>query len=50
MTPNLGAILLFYFKHQYLQNKGPIACGGVITVLANTLRLDLGNLQPLLGE
>jgi hypothetical protein len=50
MTPNLGATFLFYLKHQYLQKRDPISCGGAITVLANALHLDLGNLQPLLGE
>jgi hypothetical protein len=50
MTPNLGTILFFYLNYQALQRRGPISCGGVITVLANALRLNLGNLQPLPGE
>jgi hypothetical protein len=48
VTQNLGAILLFYLKHQSLQIRGPIACGGVIIVLANALRLDIGNLSDVL--
>ena len=50
LTPNLGALLVFYLKYQALQTRGPIACGGVVTVLANALHIDLGNLRPLLGE
>ena len=47
---NLGAILVMYLRHQALQAQGIIACGGVITVLANALRINLGNLMPLLVE
>ena len=39
VTPNLGAILVLYLEHQALQGRGPIACGGVITVLANSLHI-----------
>ena len=50
MTPNLGAILVLYLKHQALQTRGAIACGGVITVLAKALHVNIGNLMPLMGE
>ena len=50
MTLNLGAILLFYLDRQAVQTRGPIVCGGVATVLANTLNVPIGNLQPLAGE
>ena len=50
ITLNLGAILVLYLRHQALQAQGIIACGGVITVLANALRINLGNLMSLLGE
>jgi hypothetical protein len=50
MTLNLGAMLLFYLYHQVVQTRRPIVCGGVATVLANTLQIPIGNLQPLASE
>ena len=41
ITPNLGTMLLFHLMGQAHQNHGAITCGGVITVLANSLGLDL---------
>ena len=49
LTLNLGALLLFYLAHQSLQYRGPIFYGGVITVLARALHINIGNLQPLVG-
>ena len=50
VTPNLGAILVLYLKHQALQTRGVIACGGVITVLAKALHVNISSLMPLIGE
>ena len=50
MTPNLGAMLLLYLDRQAHQSRGPITCGGVITVLANALVINLDNLAGLSGE
>ena len=36
-TPNLGTMLLFHLTRQAHQHRGPITCGGVITVLARAL-------------
>ena len=49
LTLNLGALLVFYFAYQSHQTRGPICCGGVITVLARALHINIGNLQPLVG-
>src|SRR3954468_14085535 len=50
LMPNLGDLLVFYLKHQDLQSRGPICGGGVVTVLAHTLEINLGNMQPLAGS
>ena len=50
LMPNLGVLLVFYHKHQALQSRGPICGGGVVTVLARALRINLGNIQPLTGS
>jgi hypothetical protein len=50
ITPNFGAILLFYLDHQAVQTRGLIIFGGVATVLTNALQIQIGNLQPLAGE
>ena len=47
LTPNLGALLVFYLKHQALKSRGPICGEGVVTVLARALHVNLGNIQPL---
>ena len=44
ITPNLGTMLLFHLTRQAHQHRGPITCGGVITVLANSLGVDLSSL------
>ena len=49
IIPNLGAILLMYLKHQALETQGPICGGGVITVLAQALQINVSNLQALEG-
>ena len=43
-------MLLFHLARQAHQSHGPITCGGVITVLANSLGLDLSNLAQLTGK
>ena len=50
ITPNLGTMLLFHLTRQAHQHHGPITCGGVITVLANSLGVDLSSLAQLIGE
>ena len=50
VTPNLGAMLLFNLERQAHQICGDITYGGVATVLATSLGLDIGKLQPLDGE
>ena len=47
ITPNLGTMLLFHLTRQAHQSRGPITCGGFITVPANSLGLDLSNLAQL---
>jgi hypothetical protein len=49
LTLNLGDLLLFYSAHHSFQSRGPICRGGVITVLARALHINIGNLQPLVG-
>ena len=49
-SPNLGAILLFHLAHQSNCAQGDIVCGGVITMLANSLGLDYTNLRPIVGN
>jgi hypothetical protein len=49
LTLNLGAILLFYLAYHAFQSRGPICRGGVITVLARALHINIGNLQPFVG-
>ena len=49
-SPNLGAILLFHHAHQSNCSQGDIMCGGVITMLANSLGLDYTNLRPIAGN
>lgn len=49
-SPNLGAILLLHFAHQANCAQGDIACGGVITMLANSLGLNFTNLRPLVDN
>lgn len=50
LITNLGALLVFYLKQQALQSHGPICKGGVMTVLAHVLHINLGNIQPLVGS
>ena len=49
-SPNLGAILLFHLAYQSNCSQGDIVCGGVITMLANSLSLDYTNLRPIVGN
>lgn len=50
MSPNLGAMLLLHLCRQAHQTRGSITWGGVITVKANELGINLGNLHPLDGS
>ena len=47
LSLNLGAVLVRYLDFQSFRGQGPITCGGVITVLAIAMGLDIGNLLPL---
>ena len=49
-SPNLGAILLLHLAHQANHAQGDIACGGVITMLANSLGLNYNHLRPIVGN
>jgi hypothetical protein len=49
LRPNLGAILVLYLHHKALEARGPICGGGVITVLARRLNIDVSNLRALEG-
>jgi hypothetical protein len=49
LRPNLGAILVLYLNHQALEDRGPICGGGVITILARRLDINVSNLQALEG-
>ena len=49
ITPNLGTMLLFHLALQAHQSRGPVTCGGVITVRSNSLGLDLSSLAQLPG-
>ena len=41
---NLGALLILYLNHQALEARGPICGGGVITILARRLNINVSNL------
>lgn len=43
-------MLLLYLSRQAHQARGNITCGGVITVLAKGLNINLDNLRPLSGN
>ena len=49
-SPNLGAILLLHLAHQANHTQGDIVCGGVITMLANSLGLNFNHLCPIVGN
>lgn len=49
LTLNLGALLVFYLAYQSHQTRGPICCGGVITILTRAHHINIGNLQPMVG-
>jgi hypothetical protein len=49
IRPNLGAILIFYLHHQAREARVPICGGGVITVLARRLHINVSNLRALEG-
>ena len=49
-SPNLGAILLLHLAHQANHAQGDIVCGGVITMLANSLGLNYNHLCPIVGN
>ena len=44
VTHNLGAFLLFHLDRQAVQIRGAITCGGIITLLAERLLIDLNEL------
>jgi hypothetical protein len=48
--PNLGAILLLHLAHRANHAQGDIVCGGVITMLANSLGLNYNHLCPIVGN
>lgn len=50
MTPNLGAMPLLHLYRQAHQTRGSITCGGVITILANGLGINLGEMRSLDGN
>jgi hypothetical protein len=50
VTPHLGAILLFHLERQVHQTRGDITCGGIETILATALAINVSELQPLYGE
>jgi hypothetical protein len=47
--PNLGTLLIIYLNHQALEVRGPICGGGVITILARGLIINVSNLRALEG-
>jgi hypothetical protein len=47
--PNLGTILVLYLNHQELEAQVTICGGGVITVLARRLNINVSNLRALEG-
>jgi hypothetical protein len=49
IRPNLGALLILYLNHQALEARGPICGGGVITILARGLNINVSNLRALEG-
>ena len=49
IRPNLGALLIIYLNHQALEARGPICGGGVITILARGLNINVSNLRALEG-
>ena len=49
-SPNLGAILLPHLAHEANHAQGDIVCGGVITMLANSLGLNYNHLRPIVGN
>ena len=49
-SANLGAILLLHLAHQANQTQGDIMCGGVITMLANSIDLNYNHLHSILGN
>jgi hypothetical protein len=46
---HLGVLLVMYLKHHALAIRGPICRGGVITILAQVLHINVSNLQALEG-
>jgi hypothetical protein len=49
-SPNLGAVLLLHLAHQANHAQGDIVCGGVITMLDNSLDLNYNHLHPIVGN
>ena len=49
-SPTLGTILLLHLAHQANHAQGDIVCGGVITMLANSLGLNYNHLRPIVGN
>ena len=47
---NIGTILMFHLEHQVNCAQGDIACGGVITMLANSLGMNFTNILPIVGN
>ena len=46
-SPNIEEILLLHLAHQANHARGDVMCGGVITMLANSLGLNYNHLPPL---
>jgi hypothetical protein len=49
IRPNLGVLLILYLNHQALEARGPICGGGIITILARGLNINVSNLPSLEG-
>ena len=49
-SPSLGAMLFLHLAHQANHAQGDIVCGGVITMLANSLGLDYNHLRPIVSN
>jgi hypothetical protein len=50
MMPNLGTILLFHLERQAHQACDCITCGGIPTIVATTLAINVSGLRPLHDE
>ena len=49
-SSKLGAILLLHLRHQANHAQGDIVCGGVITMLDNSLGLNYNHFRSIVGN